>query len=187
MEVMEELAGLRPRWPHLVQNWNMNTGQRVRAAGQDRGRRIRVRIGVALLVLAVGTALSLQWLDPNDNFQTLRSDLAKVHLPPGYRLVKTQEAGTTHCNFFSCTLTQTWAWAPNNAPWQAPCTDVYQALSSAFSGVISYSPTPPDNCDYVVTLDDPFGQGKRTVEVTVRTDQPQANHGFLVELTDTFP
>lgn len=163
--------------------------QRVRAAGAHRSFRIPVSIMVSLVLLGVVAEISLTLIGPQENFQTLRSDLAKVHLPSGYHLVTTHQAGTD-CAHEQCSLTQTWAWMPSSGRTSsAACTDVHHAMMSAFSGVDSNSPIPANaGCDYYAILGDLLhpGQGKRTIEVIVRTGQAQVNDGFLVELTASY-
>jgi hypothetical protein len=133
--------------------------------------------------------IGLTLTGPQENFQTLRSDLAKVHLPSGYRLLTTHQAGTD-CAGGRCSLTQTWAWAPSSVHTiSAACTDAGNALTSAFQGVDSNSPMPASAaCDYYAILGDLLhpGQGKRTVEAIVRTGQAGINVDFLIELTASY-
>lgn len=84
-----------------------------------------------------------------ENFQTLRSDLTKVHLPSGYRLKGERKAGTD-CHHDGCSLTQTWTWVPALQPTQSSaCFNLFKAMNSAFSDVESNSPLPANAaCDY---------------------------------------
>ncbi len=71
------------------------TEQRGLVGGNNRAfrRSFSVVMVLALLVAAVETGLTLT--GPQKNFHTLRSDLAHVHLPAGYRLIATRQAGPT--------------------------------------------------------------------------------------------
>jgi hypothetical protein len=128
-------------------------------------------------------------IGPRENFQTLRSDLAKVPFPAGYRLVTTHQAGAD-CAHERCSLTQAWAWMPSSGRTSsAGCTDVYHAMVSAFSGVDSKSPVPAGAaCDYYAILGVLLhpGQGERTIEAIVQTGQAQVDDGFLIELTASY-
>lgn len=163
--------------------------QRVRAAGNHRSFRISVSIMVSLVLLGVVAEIGLTLIGPQENLPTLRSDLAKVHFPSGYRLVTTHQAGTD-CAREPCSVTQAWAWTPSSGRTRsAACTDVYHAMVSAFPGVDSNSPVPANAaCDYYAVLGDLLhpGQGKRTIEAIVRTGQARMNDGFLIELTASY-
>jgi hypothetical protein len=127
--------------------------RRMRAAGDYHG--VRILLSVVLLVALPGVAaeVGLVVTGPQENFQTLRGALATVHLPPGYRLTAAYQAGTD-CAPGPCSLTQTWAWAPSIAPTiSAACTDVGNALTSAFSRAGTNSPMPAGAaCDYYAVL-----------------------------------
>jgi len=125
---------------------------------------------------------------PQVNFRTLRSDLAMVHLPPGYRLVAQHRAGTDCHN--QCSITQAWAWALSSRRTKsAACADVLHALTSADFNGASNSPIPARaSCDYTalpITISHP-GQGKPMVEAIVQTGQAHTNSGFLIELTASY-
>lgn len=123
-------------------------------------------------------------IGPQIDFQTLRSDLAMVHLPPGYRLLAQHRAGTDCHN--QCSITQTWAWALGSRRTKsAACADVFHALISAYSNADSNSPIPARaSCDYTAIPDTHHpGQGKPLVEAIVQTGQAHTNSGFLIELT----
>jgi hypothetical protein len=162
---------------------------RVRAADTHRSIRILLSIVVSLALLAAVAEIGLTLIGPQANFQTLRSDLVKVHLPSGYGLVATHQAGTD-CAHQQCSLTQSWAWMPTSRRTSsAACTDAYNAMISAFSTVDSNSPIPASAaCDYYAILGDLLhpGEGKRTVEAIVRTGQAQINDGFLLQLTASY-
>jgi hypothetical protein len=163
--------------------------QRVRAAGDHRIIRILASIVSLLVSLGVAAEIGLTLADPQEDFQTLRHDLANVHLPPGYHLITTRQAGT-NCRNESCSITQTWAWAAGSRRTSsAACADAYHALTSAFPGTESNSPLAANAaCDYFAILSGLLhpGQGKRMIEVIVQTGHPQASGGFLIELTDSY-
>jgi len=163
--------------------------RRVRAAGAHRGFRLPVAIMFSLVGLGVAAFIALTFIAPYQNFQTLRSDLGKVHLPSGYHLAETHQEGTD-CAHERCSLTQIWTWTPSGAHTSsAACADVRHAMASAFPGTDANSPIPAGAaCDYVAILSPLFppGQGERDIEVIVHTGQAQANDGFLIELTDFY-
>jgi hypothetical protein len=163
--------------------------QRVTAVSGHRSVRIAFSIAVSLLLLGVVAELSLTGIGPQENFQTLTSDLAKIHLPSGYRLVATHQAGSD-CAHKECSLTQTWSWtAGTQRASPAACSDVYRSMASAFSGVDSNAPMPASAaCDYYSILGDLLhpGQGQRTIEAIVRTGLPPAGHGLIVRLTASY-
>jgi hypothetical protein len=121
------------------------------------------------------------------NFHTLRSDLAMVHLPSGYRLLAQHRAGTDCHN--QCSITQTWAWAVSSRRTKsAACADVRHTLMSAYSNADSNSPIPAHaSCDYTASpITFHPGQGKPMVEAIVQTSQAHTNNGFLIELTASY-
>ncbi len=163
--------------------------QRLRAVAGQRSFRILFSVAVSFLLLGTVAEFGLTFIGPQENFQTLRNDLAKVHLPSGYRLATEHQAGTG-CAHQECSLTQIWAWAPGTGrTMPAACSDVYHAMTSAFSEADSNSPVPASAaCDYFTILSSLLhpGQGKRTVEAIVQTGQHQANDGFLIKLTASY-
>jgi hypothetical protein len=153
----------------------------LRAVVEHRSFRIAFAVVVSVLVLGVVAEFGLDLIGAQQNFQTLRSDLAKVHLPSEYHLVTRHQAGTD-CAHKHCSLTQTWTWVPNSGRTKTACSDVHHAMTSAFSDVISDSPVPANtSCEYFTVLSSLLhpGQGKRTVEAIVQTDQAQPNDAFL--------
>jgi hypothetical protein len=162
--------------------------QRGRAVGAKRGFRIPFSIVISLVLFGFVAEIGLTLAGPQESLRTLRGDLAKMHLPPGYRLVKQRQAGTDCTQ--ACSLTQFWTWAPSSARTSsAACTDVYHAMTAAFTVADSNSPIPADAaCDYYAILGDLLhpGQGKRTIEAIVRTGQRQMNDGLLIELTASY-
>ena len=163
--------------------------QRMRAVGNNRSVRMLLSVAVSLVLLRVAAEIGLTLTGPQENSQTLRTDLAAVHLPSEYRLTESHQAGTD-CVTGPCSLTQTWAWAPSSARTiSAACTDLDNALTSAFRRVGSNSPMPTGAlCDYYAVLSDVLhpGQGKRTVEAMVRAGQPGINDDFLIVLTASY-
>jgi len=161
----------------------------MRAVGHNRSVRILYSVVVSLPLLGVVADLGLALTGPQKNFQTLRSDLATVHVPSEYRLTATYQGGTD-CATGPCSLTQTWAWAPSSArPISAACADLDNALTSAFPRVGSNSPMPAGAvCDYYAVVSDVLrpGQGKRTVEAIVRAGRPGINDDFLIVLTASY-
>jgi hypothetical protein len=128
-------------------------------------------------------------ISPGVNFQTLRSDLAKVHLPSGYRLVAQHRDGTD-CHD-QCSITQTWAWTRSSPrTTSAACADVFHALNSAYPGTESNSPIPAySSCDYyALPAGDSFnpGQGKPEIDGVVETSQTHTHNSFLIELTGAY-
>jgi hypothetical protein len=164
-------------------------GQRVAAVSGHRSLRVAFSILVALGLLGVMAELGLTLIGAQEDFHTLRNDLANVHLPAGYRLITTRQAGSD-CAHAECSLTQTWSWTPGSPRTSsAACRDVYHAMASAFSGADSNAPMPASAaCDYYAILGDLLhpGQGKRTIEAIVRTGQPPAGRGFVVRLTASY-
>jgi hypothetical protein len=128
--------------------------------------------------------VAYMFISPGDNFQALRSDLANVHLPPGYRLIAQHRAGTDCHN--QCSISQTWVWArTSRRTTSAACADVLHALTSAYSDTQPNSPIPAHaSCDYYAdVLGDPFsGVGKPVVEAIVQPSQTPAQSSFLIEL-----
>ncbi len=162
--------------------------QRARAVVGHRSFRITFSIAVSFLVLGFVAEFALLGIGAQENFQTLRSDLAKVHLPSGYRLATEHQAGTD-CRK-QCSLTQTWRWAPSSGRTKsAACHDAHHAMTSAFSQVDANSPIPANAaCDYYTILESLLHpeQGKRTVEAIVKTGQAQTHDGFLVKLIASY-
>jgi hypothetical protein len=93
--LMEFISGVHEAEPAIVvdvrlrgraRKW-MNTEppgyirQRMRAAGDNRGVRVFFSIAVSLVLLGAATEVGLVLTGPQENFQTLRGDLATVHLP----------------------------------------------------------------------------------------------------------
>ncbi len=163
--------------------------QRAQAVAGHRSFRIPFSIAVSVLLLGIVAEFVLLGIGGQENFETLRSDLASVHLPSGYRLATEHQAGTD-CAHEQCSLTQTWRWAPSSGRTKsATCSDVFHAMTSAFSGADSNSPVPANAaCDYYTVLESLFhpGQGKRTVEAIVKTGQAQTHEVFLVELIASY-
>jgi hypothetical protein len=167
--LMEFIDGVRDADPAIVvevrtgNRWSQRMSvepmgyvrQRLVATGASRRFRISLSVLVSLVLLGVVAELSLTLIGPQENFQTLRSDLAKVHLPSGYRLISTRQAGTD-CAHEQCSLTQTWAWMPSSGRTSpGACADVHHAMISAFSGVDSNSPIPASvSCYYYAILGD---------------------------------
>ena len=200
--LMEFIRGVHEADPAIIvdvrlsgraRKW-MNAGppgriQRLmRVAGDNRGVRIFFSVVVSLVLLGLVAEMGLTLTGPQRNFQTLRGDLAKVRLPSGYRLAATRQTGTD-CAAGPCSLTQTWVWAPGGIhSISAGCTDLDNAVTSAFSGVGSDSPMPAGAaCDYYAVLGDLLhpGQGKRTVEGIVRAGRAGTND-FLIVLTAAY-
>jgi hypothetical protein len=123
------------------------------------------------------------------NFQTLRNDLAKVHLRPGYRLTAEHKAGTD-CANDDCSLAQTWTWMPAHRPNRSSaCSDVFNAMNSAFSDVGSNSPMPANAaCDYVTTVDSLFHseQGKRLIEAIVQIGSDRTGEDLKVTISAAY-
>jgi hypothetical protein len=74
-------------------------------------------------------------------------------------------------------------------PMACACTELDNALTSAFPRVGANSPMPAGAaCDYYAVLSDPLrpGQGKRTVEAMVRVGQAGINDDFLIVLTASY-
>jgi hypothetical protein len=144
---------------------------RIQRLAEYRGVRSLFALVVACVVLGAAAELALTLIGAQDNFKTLRSDLAHVHLEQsGYRMSSQQEVGH-NCAHLGCTLTQIWVWSgqsPRTA--SAVCRDVDQAMKSAFGQVDPNSPIPADaDCDYYTIRSSILypGQGKRTVELIV--------------------
>jgi hypothetical protein len=159
------------------------------AIARHRGLRIYLIVAGSLLLLVLVTEIIPAIIGAQKNFQTLRSDLAKVHLPSGYRLTAEHKAGTD-CAHHGCSLTQTWTWVPSSGRTRsAACHDAYHAMTSAFSGVELNSPIPANAaCDYYTILGSLLhpGQGKRTVEAIVQTGKAHTSEGFVVQLVAVY-
>jgi hypothetical protein len=155
------------------------------AIAGHRGYRIFLIVAGSLLVLVLVTEIIPASIGAQKNFQTLRSDLAKVHLPSGYSLTAEHRTGT-HCAHHECSLIQTWTWAPSRGRTKsAACQDARHAMTSAFSGVDANSPIPANTaCDYYTILESVLHprQGKRTVEAIVKTGQAHTSEGFVIQL-----
>jgi hypothetical protein len=108
----------------------------------------------AVILMVVVLQIIPETVGGQQNFQTLRSDLAKVHLRPGYRLTAEHKAGTD-CANDDCSLTQTWTWMPAQQPSRSSaCSDAFNAMNSAFSDVEPNSPIPANAaCDYATTIE----------------------------------
>jgi hypothetical protein len=143
---------------------------------------ISVAASLSLILLVVGVIPGI--IAGQVNFQTLRTDLAKMHLPPGYRLTSERKGGT-NCRTGGCWVTQTWIWAPGRGRTQSgACADVNRAMTYVFPDVEPDSPRPPNAaCAYFTVLASFFhaGQGKPEVDGIVQTDNSAAS-GFLVRL-----
>lgn len=163
--------------------------QRVRAAGAHRSFRIAFSVVTSLVLLGIAAEIIMTLIGAQENFQTLRGDLAKVHLPPGYDLVTTRHAGTG-CAGGQCSITQTWAWTPSSGHGSpAACADAQQALAFAFSRADSNSPVAANAaCDYYAILGDLLhpGQGKRTVEAVVPACQAPATGLCIIKVTASY-
>jgi hypothetical protein len=163
--------------------------KRAQAAAGHRSFRIAVSMTISLLLLGVLAEFTLTGIGGEENFRTLRSDLANVRLPPGYSLATEHQVGTD-CAHQQCSLTQTWRWTPSSGRTRsAACSDVLHAMTSAFSGVDSNSPVPSKAaCDYYAILGSVFhpGQGQRTVEAIVKTGLVETHPVVLLELTDSY-
>jgi hypothetical protein len=125
------------------------------------GLKIWLSVAGSLLLLVLVTEIIPEIIGAQKNFQTLRSDLAKVHLPSGYRLTAEHTAGT-RCAHDECSLTQTWTSVPSLGRTKSgACHDAYHAMTSAFSGVEPNSPIPANvACDYVTVVWSLFHPGK---------------------------
>jgi hypothetical protein len=122
------------------------------------------------------------------SFQTLQSDLAKVHLPSGYRMTGERRTGTD-CHHSACSIIQTWTWpSARRRTTTSACNDAYRAMTKAFSGVYPDSPIPATAaCDYfatVVSFSHP-AQGKRSIEVIVQNDKT-ASSSFIVSISAAY-
>jgi len=141
-------------------------------------------VAASLLVIFMVVVIIPGTIGAKENFQTLRTDLAKMHLPPGYRLTSERKGGT-NCRTGGCWVTQTWIWAPGRGRTQSgACADVNRAMTDVFSDVEPNSPMPPNAaCVYFTVLASFFhaDQGKPNVEGIVQTDNSAAS-GFLVRL-----
>jgi hypothetical protein len=113
-------------------------------AGHHRGFLIYISVAGSLLLLFLVTEIIPLTIGAQENFQTLHSDLAKVHLPSVYHLTAEHKAGTD-CAHNGCSLTQTWAWAPSSGRTRSAGHDAYHAMTSAFSGVESNTPNIGDS------------------------------------------
>jgi hypothetical protein len=163
--------------------------KRAKSAAGHRSFRIAVSMTVSLLLLGLVAEFTLTGIGGQENFRTLRNDLANVRLPPGYGLVTEHQVGTD-CAHEQCSLTQTWRWAPSGGrTTSAACSDVFHAMTSAFSGVDSNSPVAPKAaCDYYAVLGSVFhpGQGKRTVEAIVKPGLVETHPVVRIELTASY-
>jgi hypothetical protein len=179
--------GDRRRWERAERAGRIE--QDVRAILTHRGVAIPFSIVVSAVLLGVGAEVVLGVVGAQENFQTLRSDLAKVHLPSRYHLVGTRRAGAD-CKAAQCSLIQTWAWAPSNGHGSsAACADVRQALATAFAAADSNSPIPANAaCDYYALLGSLLhpGQGKRTVQAIVLTCQAPNTERCIITLTASY-
>jgi hypothetical protein len=158
-------------------------------AGHRRSFLIYISVAGSLFLLFMVTEIIPATIGAQKNFQTLQSDLAKVHLRSGYRLTAEHKAGTD-CAHNGCSLIQTWAWAPSGGRTKsAACHDAHHAMTSAFSGVDSNAPNPANvACDYYTILDSLLhpGQGKRDVQAIVKTGQAHTSEGFIVQLVASY-
>jgi hypothetical protein len=164
--------GFRGRWMNGKRPGAIEA--RIRWLAQYRGVRFVFAIVVACVILGTAAELSLTLIGAQENFKTLHSDLAHVHLEQhGYRMTSQLQAGH-NCAHLGCKLTQTWAWSgPSQQPAADICRDVDQAMKSAYGQVDPNSPIPANaDCDYYSILGSIFypGQGKRTVELIVHPD-----------------
>jgi hypothetical protein len=167
-----QARGFRGRWMNGKPPGAIEA--RIRWLAQYRGVRYSFAIVVACVILGTAAELSLTLVGAQENFKTLHSDLARVHLEQrGYRMTSQQQAGH-NCAHRGCTLTQTWVWSgPSSRPAAVICRDVDQAMKSAYGQVDPNSPIPADAaCDYYSILGSILypGQGKRNVELIVQPD-----------------
>jgi hypothetical protein len=154
----------------------------------DRVKLAFVGVLVMLGVIAFVAFLVVMFAKTSYNFQTLRADLAQVHIPSGYHLVTVRRSGTD-CAHDQCSLTETWTWSGNGKRTvSAACSDVYHAMTAA------YSEYPEANspmaagavCDYDSTAGGP-GFTKALIEVIVRPEKTQSAGGVVVQLTGSYP
>jgi hypothetical protein len=148
------------------------------------------RILCAVGAVIFFSLLAYTIISPGVNFQTLRSDLSKVHFPPGYHLVAQHREGTD-CHD-QCSITQTWAWTRSTPrTTSAACADVLRAMTSAYPDTQSNSPIPAHaSCDYYADpAGDSFnpGDGKPEIDGSVQTSQTHTKYSFLIELTAAYP
>ncbi len=166
------------------------TGPFSLAGAGSRGFRISfISVAGTLLLLVAITQIIPGMIGAQENFRTLRGDLARVHLPSGYRLTAVHTAGTD-CAHQGCSLTQTWKWVPGRGRTKSgACADVYQAMNSAYPGAEANAPIPADvACDYFTVIDSLLhpGQGKRLVDAIVQTGGANTSGGFLVKLVASY-
>jgi hypothetical protein len=143
---------------------------------------------ITLGVIAFVAFLVVMFVNTRYNFQTLRADLARIHIPSGYHLVTVRRSGTD-CAREQCSLTETWTW-PGNGGRTVPaaCSAVYQAMTTAYSeDAEANSPMAAGAaCDYYSIAGGP-GATKALIEVIVRPDKTQSAGGVLVQLTGSYP
>jgi hypothetical protein len=149
-----------------------------RWAGASAGRLAVPRLfgGVVVLMFVVFSAqYVIARIGPQENFQTLRADLARVRLQPGYRLSATRTEGADCPD--RCALFQTWIWVSSGArSATAACADAHAALAAAFPRVDPDSPMRAGAaCDYYSTLNSFFHpeKGTRSVEAVVDSAAPR--------------
>jgi hypothetical protein len=122
------------------------------------------------------------------NLQTLRGDLGRVHLAPQYRLTAEHTTGTD-CHT-SCSVIQTWTWLPVGGRTASDqCRDASRALSSAFSDAEANSPFPASAvCDYFTIVASFFhpAQGKRDIEAIVTRRSAGLARGFVIQLSASY-
>lgn len=140
------------------------------------------------LTVLFAVLVTLAAIGGQQNFQTLRSDLGKVHLPPQYRLTDEDTTGTDCYN--SCSVIQTWTWVPVGGRTASDqCRDASSALSSAFSDAEANSPLPPRAvCNYFTILTSFFhpGQGKRDIEAIVTPRSAGSARGFVIQISASY-
>jgi hypothetical protein len=158
-------------------------------AQHPRFRIIFICAAGAFLLIIIGTQVIPTAIGAQENFRTLRSDLAQVHLPSGYRLTAEHRAGTD-CAHNGCSLTQTWTWASAAGPTKnRACSAVHQAMTSAYSDIEPDSPIPANAaCEYFATVSSFFhaSQGKRTIEATVQVSRAHPGNGLAIRLVASY-
>jgi len=158
-------------------------------AQHPRFRIIFICVGSAFLLIIAVTQIVPTAIGAQENFRTLRSDLAQVHLPSGYRLTAEHRAGTD-CAHNGCSLTQTWTWASTPGPTKnGACSAVYQAMTSAYSDIEPDSPIPANAaCGYFATVSSFFhpGRGKRTIEAFVQVGRGRPGKSLAVRLVASY-
>jgi hypothetical protein len=138
-----------------------------------------------VLVIIVGCGIAVVGaIAPEQNVGTLRSEISRIHLPPGYGEVSASRKGTD-CHE-SCKLEQVWAQRGSSPQTvTGTCSDVKRAMGRAFSDADPDTPFSHGEACAYFALPGGLFNGKPNVEAVVLPSETDPGR-FTVELTASY-